>query len=285
MTTRDLHLDGRWIVYDDEGSGPPLVFLHGSMGSAVYWEGMAPCLLGDHRCVRPDFPGHGRSARSPEAAYGIEDQVDVTIRLLDAVVGPCVLVGASAGAGTAFGVAARRPDLVRGIYSDDAYPGLYTSSWIRQSPFVAFFRLVGRVLRSMPPGFTVTEYASVLGHSRLGPRTMFDLRGPAFVSFFARLTASTDPAFFDVVTDPARFWTDEQVDAVTRGLRCPVHIAYGDAAQGSLVPPSRIDALTAAGVEVTRTYFPGAGHAISPFFPAQSHQDLRSFLGRLAPAG
>jgi hypothetical protein len=104
----------------------------------------------------------------------------------------------------------------------------------------------------MPAGFSVDEYARALGASRLGPGTMLDLRGPAFVAFFARLTASTDPAFFDVVTDPA---------------------------EGSLVPPARIDAL--AGVDVTRTHFPGAGHAISPFFPDQSARDIRAFLRRL----
>ncbi len=34
---------------------------------------------------------------------------------------------------------------------------------------------------------------------------MFDLRGHEFVAFFAQLTASTDQAFFDVVTDSEAF--------------------------------------------------------------------------------
>lgn len=281
MTTRDVKLNGTKLVFEDEGVGDPLLLLHGSMGSASYWDVLVPLLLADYRCVRLEFPGHGRSERSPAAAYAIDDQVDVAIQFLTEVTGPCIVVGASAGAGTAFGVAACRPDLIKGIYSDDAYPGIYTGTWISNSPNVSFFRFVGAVLRSMPPGFSMAEYAAALGHARLGPATMFDLQGPEFVAFFARLTASTDPAFFDVVTNPDAFWTDGYVSSVVRDLRCPVHIAYGDPDQGSLVPVAHIDALANAGVDVTRTHFPGAGHAISPLFPVQSHADIRSFAERV----
>ena len=278
MTTRDVEINGMKLVFEEEGSGEPLVFLHGSMGSAPYWDVLVPLLLADYCCIRLEFPGHGRSDRSPAAAYGINDQVDIAIQFLAEVTGPSIVIGASAGAGTAFGAAARRPDLVHAIYSDDAYPGIYTGSWIGSSPFVNLFHVVGAALRSMPPDSSVAEYAAALGQAQLGPGTMFDLRGPEFVAFFARLTASTDPAFFDVVTNPDRFWTDSEVAAVVQGLRCPVHIAYGDPGQGSLVPVAQIDALATAGVDVTRTYFPGAGHAISPMFPAQSHADVRSFV-------
>ncbi|MFN0089294.1 MAG: hypothetical protein ACKVWR_03345 [Acidimicrobiales bacterium] len=47
------------------------------------------------------------------------------------------------------------------------------------------------------------------------------------------------------------------------------------------MPTEEIDALAAAGVEVTRTHFPGAGHAISPVFPVESYADVRAFLERL----
>ena len=218
------------------------------------------------------------SDRSPAAAYGIDDQVDVAVQFVAEVTGPSILIGASAGAGTAFGAAALRPDLVKGIYSDDAYPGIYSSSWIASSPYVGFFRLVGSVLRSMPPGFSVADYAAALGQTRFGRASMFDVRGPEFVAFFAQLTVSTDHAFFEVVTNPDRFWSDDDVSSVVSGVRCPVHIAYGDPDQGSLVPISQIDALANAGVQVTRTHFPGAGHAISPMFPVQSHTDIRSFV-------
>jgi len=281
MATCDVRLDGLRLVFEDEGSGETLVFLHGSMGSASYWDDLVPQFLADYRCVRLEFPGHGRSDRSRNASYEVRDQVDVVLRFLEEVTGPCIVVGASAGAGTAFGAAARRPDLIHGIYSDDAYPGIYSCSWIGSSPFVNLFRVVGGVLRSMPTGFSVAEYAAALGQARLGNGTMFEVLGPAFVAFFARLTWLTDPAYFDVVASPDHYWTDDEVTAVVRGLHCPVHISYGDPDRGSLVPVAEIDALAAAGVDVTRTHFPGAGHVISPAFPALSHADIRAFVERV----
>lgn len=281
MVTRTMVFNGMNLVFEDEGSGEPLVFLHGSMGSAPYWDVVIPPLLVDHRCLRLEFPGHGRSDRSPAAAYSIEDQADAAIEFLEHEIGPSVVIGASAGAGTAFAVAARRPDLVKAIYSEDAHPWIYTGAWIRTNPFVKLFHLVGAVLRSMPPGSSVAEYAAALGQTMVGTATMFELRGPAVIAFIARFSHLTDPAYFDVVTDPDRFWTDDKVAEVIHGVRCPVHVAYGDIDQGSLVSTATLDAL-AATTDVSRTHFPGAGHAISPWFPAQSHTDIRSFLARIA---
>jgi haloalkane dehalogenase len=105
-------------VYEDEGEGTPLVFLHGAMSCALYWKNLVPQLLGEHRCIRVAFAGHGRSDRDPRAAYTIRDNVRRTAELLDREIGPAVLVGASWGGGTAFGVAAQRPELVQAIYSE-----------------------------------------------------------------------------------------------------------------------------------------------------------------------
>src|SRR4051812_40202537 len=103
MATRTTTIEGMTLVFEDEGNGEPLVLLHGSMSSAAYWDVLVPQLLVDHRCIRLEFPGHGRSDRSPAAAYSIQDQVDIAIQFLEEVTGPCVVIGASAGAGTAFG--------------------------------------------------------------------------------------------------------------------------------------------------------------------------------------
>ena len=43
------------------GDGPPLVLLHGPGGSATDWIGVDPALVGRHRVIAPDLPGHGGS--------------------------------------------------------------------------------------------------------------------------------------------------------------------------------------------------------------------------------
>ena len=75
------------LVFEDEGKGEPLVLFHGSMASAPFWDILVPQLLVDHRCIRLEFPGHGRSDRSPTAAYSLSDQVDIAIKFLEEVTG------------------------------------------------------------------------------------------------------------------------------------------------------------------------------------------------------
>ena len=64
-------------------------------------------------------------------------------------------------------------------------------------------------------------------------------------------------------------------------MKCPVHVGYGDPAAGGLVTPDDVAALASAGVKVTSTHFPGAGHGISPSFPREFRDDLKAWLAGL----
>ena len=136
-------------------------------------------------------------------------------------------------------------------------------------------------MRSRPSDQSVSEFAAALGRISLGPATFMELAGPDRVAFQARASVNTDPAYYDVVVDPNRFWSDDALRAVTEGIRCPVHVAYGDVAIGGAVPEHEIDALQLAGVAVTRTFFARAAHAISPWESRQFHADVLGFLERV----
>ncbi|MFN0089120.1 MAG: alpha/beta fold hydrolase [Acidimicrobiales bacterium] len=285
VTTKNITVDGVRLVYDDDGTGMPLLFLHGGSASADYWESLVPMLLDDYRCLRLEFAGHGRSDRSPAGAYSINDQARAAIALLEQETGPAVIVGQSGGAATAFAAAAKRPELVRAIYCEDAYPGIYTAAWIGSNPFVRGFTATGEIFRSLPEGFSAAQLAAATGATQRAPGlTMMDLLGPEAVAFMARIRLHTDPLYFDTVVDPGKYWTEDDVAAVIAAVRCPVHIAYGDLNTGSLVPETEIDALVSAGMNVTRQHFPGASHVITPFNTRAVHEDLRRFLAQLNPA-
>ena len=51
------------IEIEIDGDGPPIVFLHGLGATSSSFQPLLPALRG-FRCIRPDFPGAGRSARS-----------------------------------------------------------------------------------------------------------------------------------------------------------------------------------------------------------------------------
>ena len=64
-------VDGRTIAYVDEGSGDPIVLLHGNPTSSFLWRNVAPELLNSGRVIIPDLIGHGDSEKLP-ASLGAE---------------------------------------------------------------------------------------------------------------------------------------------------------------------------------------------------------------------
>ena len=62
MPTLDLP-DGRKLAYREEGSGPPLVLVHGSPGEGRSWGRVVPHLKERFRTICPDLPGYGGSDR------------------------------------------------------------------------------------------------------------------------------------------------------------------------------------------------------------------------------
>lgn len=105
--------DGCTISYRDQGQGPLVVLLHGSLvDAALNWElsGVIPGLAeaGFH-VVAPDARGHGMSAKPHDpAAYANDAMVRDVVSLIDHLDAERVaLVGYSMGADTAMRVAAR----------------------------------------------------------------------------------------------------------------------------------------------------------------------------------
>ena len=90
------HNDRLW--YEDHGTGPVLVLLHGWCMSSAVWRLQFEGLSAEYRVIAPDLAGHGRSAQSARRYGFAEFAADVTdlfryLELTDAL-----LVGWSLGA-------------------------------------------------------------------------------------------------------------------------------------------------------------------------------------------
>ena len=95
--------NGVRIRYVDEGTGEPVVLLHGNGGRLDVWRdyGVAANLVRDYRVIAFDARGHGRSGKPYDpAAYGPEMGLDA-VRLLDHLgITRAHIVGYSMGAVT-----------------------------------------------------------------------------------------------------------------------------------------------------------------------------------------
>lgn len=103
------------LVYDEHGTGPAVVLLHGSPGAVADFRHLTPHLSGRFRLLVPDLPGFGRSERwVPD--YSIAAHAEQVLAWLDALgVTEFCAVGFSQGGGVALHLADRAPQRVRAV--------------------------------------------------------------------------------------------------------------------------------------------------------------------------
>jgi 3-oxoadipate enol-lactonase len=97
MAKQTIEFNGIVLAYEDQGSGEPLVLLHGLCGSSDYWEKLLPSLSGKYRVIAPDLRGQGQSGISDEP-YPMELMAHDIAELLEKLHIPqAILFGHSLG--------------------------------------------------------------------------------------------------------------------------------------------------------------------------------------------
>jgi len=119
----DLH-----VAEDGDPSAPPMLLLHGIIGSRATWGWLVPELTDRFRVLRLDFRGHGQSDRAAGRYTAAGYVADAVAALEQAAGRPCVVVGHSLGGATAAAIAQRRPDLVTGMMLEDPPLGSTTAA-------------------------------------------------------------------------------------------------------------------------------------------------------------
>lgn len=87
--------DGTEIAYEEHGSGPPLVLLHGGSGCRRHWDALRPHLAEEFTLVVPDRRGRGDSGDGD--GYSLDREVEDLRALVDAVDGDPAVFGHSFG--------------------------------------------------------------------------------------------------------------------------------------------------------------------------------------------
>jgi pimeloyl-ACP methyl ester carboxylesterase len=116
------------IWYDEQGSGDPLVLIHGGAVDARFFEHQVGPFAERFRVIPTDLWGHGRSA-DRDGPFSLESYSTDVAALIEQVAGGSAhVLGHSIGAAVALDLTLRRPDLVRqliqvsGGYDIDAEP-------------------------------------------------------------------------------------------------------------------------------------------------------------------
>ena len=112
----ECRINGVTVHFVEHGAGVPLIALHGAGVDHREVEAAVEAIVpgSGFRRIYPDLPGMGRS--TTDGLTGNDDVVTLLGDFVDHLAtGPALLLGHSYGAYLARGVAAQRPDAVRGL--------------------------------------------------------------------------------------------------------------------------------------------------------------------------
>src|SRR5881296_2976604 len=105
-------VNGVSLYYQTDGTGRPLVLLHGGLGSGEMFGPILPALTQRHQVIMPDLQGHGRTA-DIDRPIDVRLMADDIAALIDHLgLEKPDLVGYSLGGGVAFFTAVKHPQKV-----------------------------------------------------------------------------------------------------------------------------------------------------------------------------
>jgi pimeloyl-ACP methyl ester carboxylesterase len=108
------------LSYDAEGSGHPLLFLHGGSCDRTFWAPQVAYFRGRFRLVLPDLRGHGRSP-VPGGAYSVEDFASDVAALASSLdIKGATVIGHSLGGLVAFVLPALYPGVAGRVVALDS---------------------------------------------------------------------------------------------------------------------------------------------------------------------
>jgi haloalkane dehalogenase len=132
-------LAGSRVHYIDEGSGPPLLLLHGNPTWSFLYRNIVKGLRDRYRCIAVDHPGFGLSSAAPGYGYTPAEHADVLERLvLRLNVSDVTMMVQDWGGPIGFAVAARHPERFTAFVIGNTW------AWPKSDPGTQLFsRLLG----------------------------------------------------------------------------------------------------------------------------------------------
>jgi pimeloyl-ACP methyl ester carboxylesterase len=121
---RQLRVNGVDLSYIEQGTGAPVVFVHGAYSDHRYWEPQSQAVAEQHRFIAYTYRYHGTAPWPDEGQqYAAPTHAaDLAAFIRELNVAPVHLVGFSFGGLLATSVASEHPDLVRSLTLVD--PGI-----------------------------------------------------------------------------------------------------------------------------------------------------------------
>nr|WP_170126030.1 alpha/beta fold hydrolase [Nocardioides speluncae] len=265
--TETFTWQGRRIAWGRSGSGPAVVFCHGTPWSSWLWRPFAEALAGEFTVYLWDLPGYGRSSKDAEhpVDFGVQAGAFAALLAHWQLDRPHVV------AHDIGGIVSLRTHLTHG----GPYASLLLADVVAippaGSPFYRYVQEYAEVLAQLPPYIheaVVRAYIAGASHRGLLDADLDALTAPW-------LGPEGQPAFYRQIADFDERYLVETEESLAR-LDLPVAVVWG--VEDTWIPLATGERLAAAipGARITRV--PGAGHLVHLDAPAALATALRSWL-------
>lgn len=249
------------IAYREQGTGPPIVFLHGWPLDSREFDRQLDGLSDAFRVVAWDAPGAGGSTDPAEGA-SLSDWADWLAEFVEMLgLAPTHVAGLSWGGGLALAFAHRHPSMVRSLVLMSAYAG-----WAGSLPAEEVRRRLELTIRNTrrPPAEWVPELMTTLlppasaGHLEAELGAMLSGRHPEAtrVAIAAFAEADLRPALGSIEAPTLMIYGTEDVRS-PREVWEPIRDA---------LPNARL------------VLVPGVGHMVDMQAPERCNAEIRAFL-------
>lgn len=251
MLTEEFSWRGRGVRWGRAGSGPDVVFCHGTPWSSELWRPCAEALAPYFTVHLWDMPGYGRSSKHAEHRVSLDVQGELFADLLDhwGLRSPHVVAHDYGGA------VALRAHLLHGA----SFESMALVDVVALAPWGSdFFRLVGEhadVFGALPSAVhegVLRAYIAGASHAGISPTSMNALVSPW-------LDGLGQPAFYRQIAQADQAYTDE-IEHLYHQIDMPVLVVWGR--EDTWIPVDRAHRLSELIPGAQLRLVDGAGHLI-----------------------
>lgn len=261
-----LDTNGVSTYYEEAGSGPSVVLVHGLGGSTAFWEPVIAALAAEFRVVAYNLRGSAGSSR-PAGPWRLSDFVGDLDGVIEALgLAPAAVVGHSMAGGVALAYAARQPARVRAVVGVGA---------VTELPDAGREGMRGRAVAVRADG--MEQVAAAVATAGVAP-SWREGNPVEWDAFRARLAAN-DPEGYAL---QAEVVAQLDLAAELPAVSCPVLFVSGDLDVPS--SPSLNEANAARMREARHVLIPDCGHIVSLERPDALLGAMLPFLRETATA-
>ena len=197
----NLTVNDTSLYYRMEGSGPPVLLIHGLGSCCLDWDPQVEALKADYTVIAPDVRGHGASDK-PRGQYSVAGFADDMTALVRGLGFDCVQgIGVSMGGMILFQMAVDHPDVLRSMVIINSGPEVPNRT-LQEKMAIAQRLILFRVL-------SMRKIGEVIGR-RLFP----EAEQAVMLDTFVERWAANDKAAYMAATRALAGWS--VMDAIGR---------------------------------------------------------------------